>query len=476
MTRAAQATMRVRTRTHRFTTQAEAFDLFVELVREHGEDQAFLLDSITDARTQYCSSIIGLFPLLRVAGRGKQMTVTGVESVLRELPVGRSIVVEKDLPLHLDAIQAAFAVDASLPAYSFGYLGFFGHDSIRHFEDIPANTMDDRGIDDFCLQIHRIIIHVTPETTTVYLHEFDGVEGPGIRSVVAAAERAAREQPKFEGYDRSALVVAEDVEYADYVRRIERVKEYILAGDVFQCVISKRMRITGKLDTLQAYGQLRRMNPSPYMFYANYGSYLIFGASPEMQVRVEGGMAQMKPIAGTSKGKGTTPQENQALCDALLSDPKERAEHVMLVDLCRNDLGRVAVPGSVKVEHLLEIEEYSHVFHLVSHVTARVRPEVSPFDVFLATFPAGTLTGAPKVRALQIIDELEDFHRGPYGGVIGMFDHFGNLDTAIVIRTVVCQGDVAYLQAGAGIVADSVPDQEWRECDHKLGALRATIC
>lgn len=467
--------LRVRTTRYELKTQAEAFAFFVAFVREYGEDQAFLLDSVTDANKSYCSSMIGLFPMIAVKGKGNQLSLSGHKSVVDRLRMESSQTICGDLSTRLDAILHSFAVEVHLPAYAFGYLGFFGYDAIRYFEKIPVSTQDDRGIDDFHLQIHRIVMHITPEMTVVYVHDIDGVDGPLIEDVERIMETARTQPLFFRGYDQTKLTSHEDVSLEVYRQRVERIKEYVRAGDVFQCVISKRLRVMGDVDTLEVYGRLRKMNPSPYMFYAHYGSYLIFGASPEMQLRIEGKDVQMRPIAGTSKGKGSTPEENQRLIDDLQHDPKERAEHVMLVDLCRNDIGRIAVPGTVQVEQLLEIEEYSHVYHLVSRVSATILDGISPFDVFLSTFPAGTLSGAPKVRAMEIIDELEDVHRGPYGGIIGMFDVLGNVDTAIIIRTVVYQDNVCYLQAGAGIVADSDADQEWKECDHKLGALRATI-
>ena len=471
-----QERITVRTRIYRMRTgQMDAFHFFVRFVREYGEENAFLLDSSTDPKREHCSSIIGLLPVLSVRAKGNFLRVSANSGLADALQIPQHAAIDGELPRHLDAVMAQFEVQGDLPPYAFGYLGFFGYDAVRYFEAIPETTMDDRGIDDVHLQVHRMVVHVNPDEWTVFVHDFPGESsGPGLEDVLRLIE-ASHEALSFAGYDASALNVTEDVQFEQYVDRVERVKEYILAGDIFQCQVAKRMRVVGPFDSLQAYGRLRVMNPSPYMFYARYDDYLLFGASPEVQVRVDDGIAQMKPIAGTSKGKGNTQEENRRLIEQLVNDPKERAEHVMLVDLCRNDLGRIAVPGTVEVQELLKVEEYSHVFHLVSLVTAHVRAGVSPFEVFLATFPAGTLSGAPKVRAMEIIDEMEDFHRGPYGGVIGMIDCLGNVNTAIIIRTVVCQGETAYLQAAAGVVADSVPEQEWMECNHKLGALRAVI-
>ncbi len=465
----------VHTRRYEFSPETEAFAFFRTFVRRYGDEQGFLLDSITGNESKYSSSMIGLFPVLSVRGKGDQLRVEGDSTLLKEAQFPTTATIIGNLPALLDGIMGRFEVDAKLPAYAFGYLGFFGYDAIRYFENIPETTTDDRQIDDFYLQVHRMIMHFSPDHIVVYVHDFAGIDGPSITDIEQLMQESRESSIPFSDSLSAELQVSEDVSYEDYVERIRKTKEYIAAGDVFQCVISKRIRVEGTIDTLSVYGRLRSMNPSPYMFYVSYGDYILFGASPEMQVRMENGIVQMKPIAGTSKGKGKTKEENERLKEVLLKDEKERAEHVMLVDLCRNDLGRIAVPGTVNVEQLIQIEEYSHVFHLVSLITAKVRQGISSFDVFLSTFPAGTLSGAPKVRAMEIIDELEDFHRGPYGGVIGMIDCFGNLDTAIVIRTVVHQNGISYLQAGAGIVADSDPDQEWQECNHKLGALRATL-
>ncbi len=467
--------LRVHTTTFTYEATTEAYAFFYHFVKEYGEDQAFLLDSVTRDEIPYTSSMIGLFPILSVHGKGEKLMVQGERSVLEQLELPRQDTIEGNLSYQLDQIMAKFIVDDHLPHYAFGYLGFFGYDAIRYFEAIPATTYDDREIDDFHLQIHRMMMHFSPEKIVLYVHSFDHNERIDHEHIEQLMQKSHEGIPYFSGYQSEDLQIVEDVSFEEYVSRIEKTKAYIRAGDIFQCVISKRDRIKGTIDPLAVYGRLRGMNPSPYMFYANYGHYMLFGASPEMQVRMEDGIVQMKPIAGTSKGKGKTKEENEKLISALVADEKERAEHVMLVDLCRNDIGRIAQPGTVKVEQLLQIEEYSHVYHLVSLVKGNVREKVSSFDVFLSTFPAGTLSGAPKVRAMEIIDEIEDVHRGPYGGVIGMIDCYGNLDTAIIIRTVVVKDGVSYLQAGAGIVADSDPEQEWRECNHKLGALRATL-
>jgi anthranilate synthase component 1 len=261
---------------------------------------------------------------------------------------------------------------------------------------------------------------------------------------------------------------------AQYQANIGAAQEYIAAGDAFQIVLSQRFERETHAAPFDIYRALRRLNPSPYMFYLDFGELRLIGASPEMMARVEDGAAEVRPIAGTRR-RGRSEAEDECLARELLADPKERAEHVMLVDLGRNDLGRVAKFGSVCVPQLMGIEKFSHVMHIVSRVRAELRPECDAFDVLRATFPAGTLSGAPKIRAMQIIEALEGTRRGVYGGAVGYFDYTGNMDTCIAIRTIVMRGQHAYVQAGAGIVADSDPASEHQECVNKAQALAEAI-
>ncbi|MCX7570965.1 anthranilate synthase component I family protein [Tumebacillus sp. DT12] len=468
----------VRTHHRTYRRICESFEVFQALTKEYGMESAFLLDSVKDIHSRYCASSIALFPQLTVKVKGRSLALTGplasrVQPRLEEI--------EPDLCLFTGSVSALLdgVIDSfdlldrqTMAKYSFGFVGHFSYDSIRYFEQIPKTTADDLATDDIRLQVHQVVLHFEQEMIHVIINEIEGVPTPSFEEIEAFIR--LYEEPEFEGYDAGLLHVEEDVQEAEFLRRVDRAKEYIREGDVFQVVISKRNRIVGKVDSMQMYCNLKKLNPSPYMYYVDYGDYKIFGTSPEMQIRLEQGVVQMRPIAGTSKGKGTRPEENIQLIERLRNDEKERAEHLMLIDLCRNDLGRVSVPGSIYVKDFMIIEEYSHVYHMVSTVEGRVETNRSLFDIFLSTFPAGTLTGTPKVRAMEIIDELEDFDRGPYGGVLGFIDFLGNMNTAIVIRTIVQKGDTCYLQAGAGIVADSDPLQEWQETDHKLGALRVT--
>jgi anthranilate synthase component 1 len=269
--------------------------------------------------------------------------------------------------------------------------------------------------------------------------------------------------------------VASNFLKSDYEQVIQKAKAYISAGDIIQVVPSQRFSQPISVDAFSIYRALRTVNPSPYMYFLQLGEELqIAGASPEMMVRVEDGVVETCPIAGT-KPRGKTPDEDAALAEALISDPKERAEHVMLVDLGRNDLGRVCEYHSVVVSEMMVVERYSHVMHIVSRVTGKLRPGQTAFDTIRACFPAGTLSGAPKIRAMEIIDEVEPTRRGPYGGAVGYFSFSGNADTAITIRTIVVKDGIAYVQAGGGIVADSVPETEFQETVNKASAVLRAI-
>jgi anthranilate synthase component 1 len=255
-----------------------------------------------------------------------------------------------------------------------------------------------------------------------------------------------------------------------FLQAVEAAKEYIRAGDILQVVLANRRRRPLKAHPLSLYRALRSINPSPYMFYYDFGDFHVVGASPEILVRLEDGVVNVRPIAGT-RPRGATPEEDHALGEDLLADPKERAEHVQLMDLGRNDVGRVAQTGSVRVTDHMVIERYSHVMHIVSNVQGTLKPGLDAIDALKATFPAGTLSGAPKVRAMQIIDEFEPTKRGVYGGAVGYLDYSGNMDVAIAIRTGVVKDGQLYVQAGAGIVADSVPQSEWQETENKARAV-----
>ncbi|MDQ1696854.1 MAG: anthranilate synthase component [Frankiaceae bacterium] len=376
-----------------------------------------------------------------------------------------------------------------MPPLTGGLVGYLGYDAVRRMERLPSIAADDLGMpelqfllatdvavldhsDGSILLIANVIRRLTPHADDAperayadAVARLDAMEADLAKSAessVATVDRSV--QPSF----------VSQTSRADYMSAVETAKEHIRAGDAFQIVVSQRFETEVTADPLDVYRVLRASNPSPYMYLLRFEDFDVVGSSPEVLVRVDGRRALMHPIAGT-RPRGGTPEDDAQLAADLLADPKERAEHVMLVDLGRNDLGRVCEPGTVEVVDLLKVERYSHVMHLVSTVVGEVRPDLDALDVLCACFPAGTLSGAPKVRAMEIIEELEPTRRGLYGGIVGYLDVGGDMDTAIAIRTVAIRAGRAFVQAGAGIVADSDPAFEDAECRSKAAAVLGAI-
>ena len=359
--------------------------------------------------------------------------------------------------------------DVPLPG---GLVGVAGYDLVRHFERLPAEACATRGIPDahyLAPQSLLVFDHLT--RGVALLHAGSEAERIALRREVIAALRSGlpANRPRVRYSEPTASLSDQE-----YVERVARIQEHIAAGDVYQLVLAARFSGRCELDPFETYRALRLLNPSPYMYYCDLGDQVVVGSSPEALVRLEGSRASLRPIAGT-RPRGAADEEDLAHEQDLLADPKENAEHVMLVDLARNDLGRVACAGSVRVDPFRSIERYSHVMHIVSGVTGELAAGRDAFDLFAAAFPAGTLVGAPKVRAMEIIDALEPVRRGFYGGTVGYFGHGGSMDHAITIRTLVFQGDEYSFQAGAGIVADSVPLAEYREVLAKSAVLRRAL-
>ncbi len=384
---------------------------------------------------------------------------------------------------------------AGLPRFHGGAVGFLAYDVVRYFEPrVPTPETDQLGLPEsaFMLTDTLLVFDHLKHQIKVVSHAFlDGdVEG-AYRQAVERIERVAKRlatplsaeaafygdpgrDVQGNGNDRSNAPVEASRTRESYGAMVERAREYICDGDIIQVVPSQRLWRKTSAHPFQVYRALRTVNPSPYMYYLSLGDFHIVGASPEMLVRVEDGVVTTHPIAGT-RPRGKTAEEDDALAAELKGDEKERAEHIMLVDLGRNDIGRVSQPGTVRVPQLMEVERYSHVMHIVSHVTGKLRPEYTCYDALRACFPAGTVSGAPKIRAMEIISELEKERRGPYAGAVGYFSFSGNMDTAIAIRTMVIKDGVAYLQAGGGVVFDSTPDGEYQETLHKARALLRAI-
>jgi anthranilate synthase component 1 len=375
---------------------------------------------------------------------------------------------------------------AGLPPFSAGAVGFCSYDIVRQLEKVGEHAKDDLQLPDCFLmffdrllafdhvrhQIHIIATADVSQETPRKAYDRAVADIEQIEKRLAAGLRP--NQWKRSPTRPGKLEVHAGTSRPRFVKSVERCKEYIAAGDIFQVVLSQRFDFTPQVEPFDIYRSLRTVNPSPYMYFLRMGETHVLGSSPEMLVRVTGSKLEYRPIAGTHR-RGATETEDRQLEKAMLADEKERSEHVMLVDLGRNDLGRVSEYGSVKVRDLMHVERYSHVMHIVSALEARLRPDLDALDAFAACFPAGTLTGAPKVRAMQIIEELEPTRRGVYGGSVLYADFAGNLDSCIAIRTLVMKGKRAYLQAGAGVVADSNPASEFQECVNKAKAVLKAV-
>ncbi|MCL7452707.1 MAG: anthranilate synthase component I [Anaerolineae bacterium] len=454
-----------------------------------GQGPSFLLESVEKAEQVGRYSFLGFDPQRQILTRGRQVFILGNDrSETSQLADGQD-------PLHavaseLERYQPVAPIDQlvhDLPLFLGGAVGYLGYDMVRFFERLPDSTHDELRLPDLHLLVTDTLLvfdHVRHRLLVVA-----NAHVPSKNNLDAAYDEAMEQLDSVERRLRAPLPpapapacrpggdVTSNMTQDQFKAAVRKAKEYITAGDIFQVVPSQRLRRRTGAEPFSIYRALRRLNPSPYMFFLDLGgdpaTHLI-GSSPEVLARLQGRTAEVRPIAGTRpRGKGEA--EDRALEADLMADPKERAEHVMLVDLGRNDLGRVCEFGTIRVPDLFTIERYSHVIHLVSRVTGQLRRGADAYDLLRATFPAGTVSGAPKVRAMEIIEELEAVRRGHYAGAVGYFGFNGNMDTCITIRTILMRGDVAYLQAGGGIVADSHPTREWEETLHKARALGVAI-
>ena len=384
------------------------------------------------------------------------------------------------------AMNAYKLIPASdLGPFNGGMVGYISYDAVRHFERLPAPKADPVGLPEsvFMMTTSFLVFDHVRQVIRIVSHAF--LDGDVRTAYDEATQRidqlAARldapstmQPPPRQSNDPAPERVTSNLTRQQYDRIVERCKEYVYAGDIIQTVPSQRFSRPTTAHPLEIYRALRAINPSPYMYYLDLDDFHIVGSSPEELVRVQDGMVSTRPIAGTMP-RGRTDEEDAEIERKLLADEKERAEHVMLVDLGRNDIGRVCEPGTVEVEDLMIVERFSHVMHLVSHVVGKLRGDMNAYDAMRACFPAGTLSGAPKIRAMEIIAEMEPHGRGPYGGAVGYFDLNGNMDTAITIRTMVVKDGAAHVQAGGGIVFDSVPETEYAETVHKASAVLRAI-
>jgi anthranilate synthase component 1 len=448
---------------------------------------AFLFESVVGGERMGRYSFLGSGPFRRFQAFGQRVRI---ESPRPGVP-GAWEVVEKEHPDPLRLLEECLAGYRApslpgLPRFCGGAVGYAGYDSVRYVERLPNPPPDDRGLPDLCFAFHdRMVIfdHIN-KTIAVVAHahvdpgDLAGCYRAACDRVDRLVERLHQGVADLQLTDIAPIGEAQMPYTSNFTPEgfesaVEKCKEYIKAGDIFQVVLSQRLQTETRARPFDIYRTLRVVNPSPFLFYFKAGPVCLVGSSPEIMCRVEGDRTTIRPLAGTRR-RGRTEEEDEALAAELLADPKERAEHIMLVDLGRNDVGRVARYGTVQLSDVLTVERYSHVMHLCSTVTGRLQPGKTAFDALRSCLPAGTLSGAPKVRAMEIIDELEPHRRGPYGGAVGYIDFSGNMDTCIALRTLVLKGQTAYLQAGAGIVADSIPASEREETMNKArGLLRA---
>jgi anthranilate synthase component 1 len=441
---------------------------------------SFLLESVQGGEIRGRYSIIGLRPDIIWRCRG-----TKAELNTRADEAPDAFAPEPQPPLQsLRALVAKtrLALPPSLPPMASGLFGYLGHDMVRLMERLPAPNPDPLGLPDAVLvrptvvaifdAVKADVTIATPVFPSARLTAHDSYAGAEARLSAVAVEFARGRVPE-EALATEPLALADPVSnttHAEYLEIVRRAKDYIAAGDIFQVVPSQRFRRPFKLPPFQLYRALRRLNPSPFLFFLNYPGFSVVGSSPEILVRLRDGVVTIRPIAGTIR-RGTLPDEDKALAGRLLADPKERAEHLMLLDLGRNDVGRVVETGTVNVTEQFVIEKYSHVQHIVSNVEGKIRPDKDALDALIAGFPNGTTSGAPKIRALEIIDELEKEKRGVYGGAVGYFSANGSMDTCIALRTAIVKDGVMYVQAGGGVVADSDPEAEYMETVYKSAAL-----
>jgi anthranilate synthase component 1 len=450
------------------------------LAISRGEKYTFLLESVERGEHIGRYTFLGTRPYMQLRTRGCEITIERGKK--REQREGNVFDVVKEL-----LQQHTPASVPGLPPFTAGAVGFCSYDIVRQLEKIGDDTKDDLHLPDCVLmffdrllafdhlrhQIHIIAAADVSRESPRKAYDRAVADIAVLEKKLAGSLRSAGWQ-NVPGNSRGRLKVHSLTPQAQFEKSVETAKEYIAAGDIFQVVLSQRLDFTPEVAPFDIYRSLRAVNPSPYMYFLKMDDTHVLGSSPEMLVRVTGRKLEYRPIAGTHP-RGKDEAEDQRLQEKMLSDEKERAEHVMLVDLGRNDLGRVSEYGSVKVKDLMYVERYSHVMHIVSALEGKLRPELHALDAFAACFPAGTLSGAPKVRAMQIIEELEPTRRGIYGGSVLYADFAGNLDSCIAIRTMLMQGKKAYLQAGAGIVADSDPATEYQESMNKAQAVLRAV-
>jgi len=443
-------------------------------------ENTFLLESVEGGTQVGRYSFLGRDPSIIFEARGQQVTIRRGSQVTK---------IETTNPLkELKNLTREFVPvsDPTLPPFAGGAVGYIAYDAVRHLEELPETNPDDLGVPDMLFMFTDTIVafdNVSHKLTVI--HNLKARPGDNLDLLYDQAAGVLQQilsdlrRPLVEAQGQNGQVEAEDsfnsnMKQEDFLAAVEVCKNYIKEGDIIQVVLSQRLETEFEGDAFSLYRALRIVNPSPYMFYLHFAGVKLVGASPEIHVRSYGGNLTIRPIAGT-RPRGGNVEQDVKLEKELLADEKERAEHLMLVDLARNDIGRVCRYGSVKLTEFMIVERYSHVMHIVSDVEGTLEEGKDVFDLIAATFPAGTVSGAPKIRAMEIIEELEPVRRGPYAGLVGYFSFNGNFDSCITIRTMLVKGNKVYVQAGAGIVADSIPKKEYAETLNKAKALFRAI-
>ncbi|MCM8772682.1 MAG: anthranilate synthase component I [Candidatus Omnitrophica bacterium] len=436
----------------------------------------FLFESAEQEEKIGRYSFIGSYPEIIVKGKEEKVEIINYKT-------GEKKFITKKLPLKIieDYLEKYKVPNIkNFPPFFGGFVGFVSYDYVRQIERLPEITKDELAVPDFILFFPKKIIifdHFNRKIfliTNIFIEDKNDIRNKyeeGKKFLLNFIEEFQKPLKIIENSKKEERGFFRSNSKKDiFLKNVEKVKRYIFEGDIIQAVISQRWEKELDTDSFKIYRALRSLNPSPYMFFLELGDVKLIGSSPEILVKLENGIARVRPIAGTRR-RGKDEREEKKLEKELLNDEKERAEHIMLVDLGRNDLGRVCYPGSVKVKELMKIEKYSHVMHIVSDIEGKLLKNKSPIDLFHSTFPAGTVTGAPKVRAMEIIEEIENVRRGPYAGAVGYFGLQKSMDFCITIRTFIVKGKKIYVQAGAGIVADSVPEREYEETKNKAKAL-----
>ncbi len=452
-------------------TPVSALSAFAE------DENVFLLESVEGGERIGRYSFIGVNPYAVFTVEDGHAFLTGRDGTRTELPVpdGKPFFALRDV-----LRQHRTASPEGLPPLSGGAVGSMSYEIAGEFEKLPEPKTRSGSPDAMFLLTGEMIVFDNLRHTVMIIVEVRPGENPEADYALAQKRIGELHEKMLRCKDHpfsdtpSEIILKPSISKEEFCGMVERAREYIRQGEIIQVVPSQKFTATETVDPVNVYRALRLINPSPYLFFLKHGDHLLIGSSPETMVKLDNGTASIRPIAGTRR-RGTTGQEDAALADELLSDEKERAEHLMLVDLGRNDLGRLAEPGSVQLKSFMEVQRYSHVMHLVSDIDAILRPEFDAFDLAAAAFPAGTLSGAPKIRAMEIINELEPEARGAYGGAVGYFSNTGNMDLAIVIRTLEISGGRLTLQTGAGIVADSVPEKEYEETLNKGAAVMRAL-